>query len=173
MEKVRTYPNPFPAIFYLFIFLFFLIFACLLIIALIESSNFWLILILTIPVSFLILTYVHCSNYFTLLLINNNQITIYQWLKLKVIELKFEEVSGYSLSEVSFGEVTLSFKSKSFVIYSKYENPIEIIKGFNLNYDMVLQNIKNSKIVKFGFEPYQTNKYFRIRKFKYDYLVKK
>jgi hypothetical protein len=175
MKTVNTFPN----LLWLFLNLVFLLFLGIMILICLEwvfefkgffknnDENKIGMIFLLIFVSLIFLYfYYQLSNQFIFAKISSNGIVIYQLLKLKVEKLSFEDVNGYSKSEISYGRVPLNFTSKSIIIYSKRNNQFEIIKLFNLNYENFKSELKNIESEYLGKEPYQTEKIYK-RKYKY------
>ena len=107
--------------------------------------------------------YSQISNQLTYIKINNSGIVIYRPLRLKKFIFDWKEIRGFSISEFWYGKKLYS--SKSLIIYSKTENPIEIINLFNLNFDQVFLSLKKNKVTKLGNETYQTGIWKRKYRF--------
>lgn len=170
MNSKKTYPNPFWYLLYIFIFIPFPVITYFLVRIILNEGIYVMFIFVSLLITFTIYFYTQLSNFLTFISINNSKIKIYQLLKFKIHIFEIDEISGYSLSEFYFGRNPSFFTSKSFVIYSKKNKPLEIIKMFNLNYLEVLSEIKKKNIIKFGFEPYVTSLLYR--KYKYGYLIR-
>jgi hypothetical protein len=175
MKTIKTFPN----LLWLLINLFFLSFFGIIILVCLEwifefkgffrNSNdnkigMLLLLILISPI--FLYFYYQLSNQFTFAKISSSEIVIFQLMKLKIKTLRFEEINGYSKSKISYGKIPLNYNSKSIVIYSKNDNQFELIKIFNLNFEIFEDKLKQTKIKYFGNEQYQTKKIFK-RKYKF------
>jgi hypothetical protein len=108
------------------------------------------------------LSYFFCF-YFKYIIIEHNQVSIFELNKLKTTKANFEEILGYSKSEVHFGRYT--WKTKSIIIYYKSGKTSEILNSFVSDLDFLEQELKNKKIKYLGFENYDTGWFFR--KYKY------
>ncbi|KGO85650.1 hypothetical protein [Flavobacterium suncheonense] len=175
MRTIRTYPNIFWLTINLFILTFFgfMILVCLEwlfeFIGFFKHNNekvgmFFLLLFVTIFFSYF---YYQVSNQFTFAKLDSDGIKIFQLLKLKIKNLSFENIKGYSNSEVSYGRVPLNYTSKTIIIYLKNneERPFELIKLFNFNFKNFTSEIKKTNIIYLGKEPYQPGIYKRKYKF--------
>lgn len=169
--KANTYPNIFWCSLYLIMLLLIALPLYFIFKIILKSHDYKFLFIEIIFIGLLILIYFQISNFFSFISINSSHIKILQPLKLKYLKIKLDEIGGYSLSEFYIGSNPSLLKSKSFIIYPKTSKPIEIIKMFNINFTNILFLIKKSEIVKFGSEPYVTG--FILRKYKYNYLIKK
>lgn len=160
---MRTYPNIlWLAINMIFISFLFTI-LIFMILAIIINENYWILFPFSIVALIITMFYYQLSNQFALIIINENEIKLYQPLKFKKTRLKLEDIKGYSISEFSYGRNLYS--SKSFIIYPKYGKGIEIIKLFNHKFDEILSLLKTYSITKLGHEPYETGIYKRKYKF--------
>lgn len=148
----------------------FVLIVCFILRVIIEEKMLLLSFLVILIIFFIVYFYYQISNFFTFVSVDINQLKVYQLLKFRIKTFQLEEISGYSLSEMYFGNAPSLFKSKSFVIYPKKTKPFEVIQLFNLNFNNVLSEIKRNNITKFGFEPYVTGWF--IRKYKFGYLIK-
>ena len=175
MKTVKTFPN----LLWLLLNLAFLSFFGLMIFVCLEwifefkgffknnSENKIGMIFLLIFVSLIFLYfYYQLSNHYTFAKISSSGIVIFQLLKLKIEKLSFEEINGYSKSEISYGRVPLNYTSKSIIIYSKRYNQFELIKIFNLNFENFEKEFMKAEIKYLGKEQYQTEKIYK-RKYKY------
>ncbi len=108
------------------------------------------------------LLYFFCF-YFKYIIIDNNTLSIFELKKLKVNNVKFDEVIGYSKSEVYFGRY--SWKSKSIIIYLKSGKVSEFVNSYVSNLDLLEIELKNKKVKYLGFEGYNTGWFYRQYKF--------
>ena len=163
MAGNRTFPN----VFWILINLIFIIFLSTIVVfmtlAISKNHNYGILFPLILVLAILLVFYIQLSNHFSFFIVNENGIQIIQPLKLMKVDLKWNEIKGYSTSEFRYGRDL--YKSKSFVIYSKTKAPIEVIKLFNLKFDETLSSLKNYPIQKLGSEAYQTGIYKRKYKF--------
>ncbi len=113
------------------------------------------------------LLYFFCF-YFKYVLLNKKSISIFELKNLKIEEIKFDEIIGFSKSEVYFGRY--NWKSKSIVIYSKTGKATELLNSFISNLDLLETELKNEKIKYLGFENYNTGYFFRKYKFIEKYI---
>lgn len=175
MKSTKTYPN----ILWLTInFMFLTIFGILILVCLewifefigfFKNSNqnkIGMLILLFLVSSIFLYLYYQLANHFTFAKINSSEITLFQLLKLKILKLKFSEIYGYSKSEISYGRVPLNYCSKSLIIYSIKNNPFEIIKLFNVNFENFETALKKTEITYLGKEQYEFEKMYK-RKFKY------
>lgn len=175
MNTIKTFPN----LLWLLLNLIFLSFFGIMILVCLEwifeikgffkynSENKTGMIFLLIFVSLIFLYfYYQISNHFTFAKINSSGIVIFQLLKVKIMKFNFEEINGYSKSEISYGRVPLNYTSKSIIIYTKRNNQFELIKIFNLNFENFAKEIKKQEIKYFGKEQHQTEKIYK-RKYKY------
>ncbi|WP_264550164.1 hypothetical protein [Flavobacterium sp. N2820] len=174
MKSIKTYPN----IFWLIINLTILSFFGMMILVCLEwifefnhffinsrDGKFVMFLLLLFASSFFAALYYKLSNEFTFAILNSEKIKIFQLLKFKILTLKYNEIKGYSNSEIYYGRVPLHFVSKSIIIYSE-KNQFELIKLFNFNFEIFKNEMKKLKITYFGKEPYQTGIFKRKYKYK-------
>jgi hypothetical protein len=101
--------------------------------------------------------------YFKYITFTKNSISIFELITLKIEEIKFDEIVGFSKSEVYFGRY--NWKSKSIVIYFKTGKVSELLNSFVSNLDQLETELKNEKIKYLGFENYNTGWFFRKYKF--------
>lgn len=92
-----------------------------------------------------------------------NYVSIFELKNLKVTKVKFEEILGYSKSEIYFGRYT--WKSKSIIIYYKSGKVSEVTSSFVSNIELLEKELKNNKVKYFGFESYSTGLFYRQYKF--------
>jgi hypothetical protein len=164
MKIARTFPNIFWITINLSVLFFFVALVISMIVAISKNGQFLIVLPALFILTFSILFYYQFSNHFSYVILNENEIQIYQPLRFKHICLTFKEIDGYSTSEVSFGKNL--FSSKSFILYPKFGNEIEIIKIFNFNFNEVLKSLDKTNILKYGPEPYKTGILKRKYKFR-------
>jgi len=174
MKIIKTYPNIFWLIPNLIILSFFGIMVLICLDWIFEFNHFFInsgdnkigMFILLILMASTFLAFYHkLSNEFTYAVLNSEKVKIFQLLKFKIISFNYNEIKGYSNSEIYYGRVPLYFRSKSIIIYSE-KNQFELIKLFNFNFETFSKEIKKSKITYFGKEAYQTG----IFKRKYKYI---
>lgn len=127
-----------------------------------NTNNLFIVLMLFFTLV-LAIFYYQFSNQFTILFVNESKVEIYKPLRFQRFCIKNEDIRGFSTSEIWYGKYLYS--SKSFVIYTKSLEEIEIINIVNLNFDKVLSLLKKYKIKNLGKEPYQTG--FFKRKYKF------
>ncbi len=108
------------------------------------------------------LLYFFCF-YFKYVVIEKNTISIFELKNLKITKVNFDEVLGYSKSEVYFGKYT--WKSKSIIIYYKSGKISEITSSFVSNVQLLEKELKNRKVKNLGFEYYNTGWFYRQYKF--------
>lgn len=129
--------------------------------------DFWILSGSLLYLSFIGLVIFHLtyflSFYFKFLVINDNEISIFELNKLKMTKFMWNEIEGYSKSEVYFGKHM--WKSKSIVIYFKNGRKSEIVSAFVTNLTDIEKELKKNKIKSFGFESYQTGWFYREYKF--------
>ena len=101
--------------------------------------------------------------YFKWVSIFERNISIFELNKLKKTEVDFNEILGYSKSEVYFGKH--AWKSKSIVIYFKSGKTSEILSSFVSGVDELEKELKRKKVKYLGFEHYNTGWFFRQYKF--------
>ena len=111
------------------------------------------------------LLYFFCF-YFKYVVIEKNTLSIFELKNLKITKVNFDDVLGYSKSEVYFGKYT--WKSKSIIIYYKSGKVSEITSSFVSNVQLLEKELKNRKVKNFGFESYYTGWFYR----KYRYAKK-
>ncbi|NQY31469.1 MAG: hypothetical protein HRT69_18630 [Flavobacteriaceae bacterium] len=92
-----------------------------------------------------------------------NGFAIFEYHKLKTSKVDYNEISGFSNSEVYFGKYT--WKSKSLVVYTKSNGVFEILNNYNSSNDKFELELKKHKIKYYGFEEYSTGWYFREYRF--------
>lgn len=131
-----------------------------------SGNKIGMVILLFFVSSVFLYFYYQLSNQFTFAKINSNGLVVFQLLKLKISKLNFEEINGYSKSEISYGRVPLNYCSKSIIIYSKNNNQFELIKIFNLNFENFEKELKKVEIKYLGKEQYQIEKIYK-RKYKY------
>jgi hypothetical protein len=163
MAGNRTFPNVFWILVNLILILFLSAVVVFMTFAFLKNSNYGILFPLILVLSILVVIYIQLSNHFSFVIINQDGIRIVQPLKLKKINLKWENIKGYSTSEFWYGKNL--YKSKSFIIYSKTKEATEIIKLYNLKFDETVSSLKNYQIQQLGSEPYQTGIWKRKYKF--------
>lgn len=104
------------------------------------------------------LLYFFCF-YFKYVVIEKNTLSIFELKNLKITKVYFDEVLGYSKSEVYFGKYT--WKSKSIIIYYKSGKVSEITSSFVSNVQLLEKELKNRKVKNIGFESYNTGWFYR------------
>ena len=103
------------------------------------------------------------SFYFKYVVIDGENLSIFELNKFRFKRVSFDEVLGYSKSEAHFGRY--SWKSKSIVIYFKNGETSELVKVFISNFDLLEEELKKKKVRYLGFEDYQTGWFYRKYKF--------
>lgn len=129
------------------------------------ESGFWffaIIFLLFLGYFTFHLAYFFCF-YFKSVTVEKERLSIFELNKLKSYKVGFEEILGYSKSEVYFGRYT--WKSKSIIVYSKTGNVSEILSSFVFNVEEIEKELKLKKIKYLGFEHYDTGLFFRKYKF--------
>lgn len=168
--KKTFYPKIlFPTVKLIFT-VFFLSLFCLSILLLFNESKrtesgFWFSVIIFILFSGYVtfhLAYFFCF-YFKKVTIEKDTLSIFELNKFKSTKVSFDEILGYSKSEVFFGKYT--WKSKSIIVYSKVGNVSEILSSFVSNIDDIEKELKIKKIKYLGFEHYDTGLFYRKYKF--------
>jgi hypothetical protein len=101
--------------------------------------------------------------YIKIIRFEGNFITVFELYKLKNTKINYNEIQGFSTSEVYFGKYL--WKCNSIVIYTKTKKTIEILSNYNSSYKKFEQKLKKRKIKYYGFEEYNTGWYFREYKF--------
>lgn len=125
-----------------------------------------MLFLLPFATSIFLVFYYQISNHFTFAKINSGEIIIFQLLKLKIKKLKFEEINGYSKSEISYGTVPLNYTSESLILYSTKNSQYEIIKLYNFNFETFEKEFKKTQVKYLGKEQYQSKGLYK-RKYKY------
>lgn len=175
MKSIKTYPNIFWITINLAILSFFGTGILVCLEWIFEFVGFFknssenkigMVFLLLFVTSIFLLFYYQISNQFTFVKINSSEIVIFQLLKLKIEKLKFDEIYGYSKSEMSYGKVPLNYCSKSLILYSKENNQYEIIKIYNFNFDTFEKELKKMQLKYLGKEQYQSKGFYK-RKYKY------
>jgi hypothetical protein len=174
MKIVRTYPN----LLWLILNFVFLIFFGILIFIFIsvlfnfktyfiinDPNRFWAVFPLIFATFIFVYFYYQLSNHFTFARLNTNDISFYQVMKFKFVNIRLKDIKGYSNSEISYGRIPLNYTTKSIVIYIKDGDQFELIKLFNYNFDNFTKELKDNKIKYLGKEQYQSGIY--KRKYKY------
>ncbi|MBS4039489.1 MAG: hypothetical protein KGZ81_02700 [Flavobacteriales bacterium] len=170
MKKIFYPKLLFPVIKLLFI-LFFLSMLLFSVKNLIENISlkfdFWILMGSFLLLSFIGLVIFHLtyflSFYFKFLEINETGIFIFELIKMKKSYFSFNDIKGYSKSEVYFGRNM--WKSKSIVIYFNNGIQSEIVSVFVTNLTELEKILKNKKIKYLGFEGYQTGLFYREYKY--------
>jgi hypothetical protein len=174
MKIIRTYPN----LLWLILNFVFLIFFGILIFIFIsilfniktyfiinDPNRFWTVFPLIFTTFIFVYFYNQLSNHFTFARLNTDDISFYQIMKFKILNISLKEIKGYSNSEISYGRIPINYTTKSIVIYTKDGNQFELIKLFNYNFDNFTKELKDNKIKYLGKEHYQSGIY--KRKYKY------
>ena len=103
------------------------------------------------------------SFYFKYVVIDDENLSIFELNKFKFKKNTLDEILGYSKSEAYFGKN--GWKSKSIVIYFNNGETSELVKVFISNFDSLEEELKSKKIKYLGFEGYQTGWFYRRYKF--------
>ena len=85
------------------------------------------------------------SFYFKYVVIDGENLSIFELNKFKFKKNTLDKILGYSKSEVYFGRY--SWKSKSIVIYFKNGETAELVKVFLSNFDTLEEELKMKKII--------------------------
>ena len=101
--------------------------------------------------------------YFKKVTIEEDTLSIFELNKFKSTKVSFDEILGYSKSEVFFGKYT--WKSKSIIVYSRVGDVSEILSSFVFNVDEIEKELKHGKVKYLGFEHYNTGLFHRKYKF--------
>ncbi|MEM0575817.1 hypothetical protein [Flavobacterium polysaccharolyticum] len=104
------------------------------------------------------LLYFFCF-YFKYVVIKKNTISIFELKNFKITKADFDDVLGYSKSEVYFGKYT--WKSKSIIIYYKSGKVSEITSSFVSNVQLLEKELNTRKVKNMGFEYYNTGWFYR------------
>ena len=166
MIKHSTFPNPIWILFQLMFMLAMLGVGFFTLSLTLKGLNVILILVVLFQLAVFFLLYVQLANHFTFVHVKENGIRIVQPLRLKNVFLSWDEIHGFSTSQIHFGNRGGTFKSKSFIIYSKRNTVFEIIKIYNFRFDSVLHSLKKFPIKKLGTESYDTGFWKRKYRFK-------
>jgi hypothetical protein len=148
----------------------FLVLFCLVIVILFDKSKnkdfgFWLsaiFFLLFLGYFSFHLAYFFCF-YFKIVTIEHKTLSIFELNKLKSTKLNYDDILGYSKSEVFYGKYT--WKSKSIIIYSRFGYVSEIQSSFTFGVNEIEKELKNRKVKYLGFEHYDTGLFFRKYKF--------
>lgn len=97
--------------------------------------------------------------YFKYVVIEKNTISIFELKNFKITKADFNDVLGFSKSEIYFGKYT--WKSKSIIIYYKSGKVSEITSSFVSNVQLLENELKTRKVKKMGFEYYNTGWFYR------------
>lgn len=120
--------------------------------------DFWLFIGSLVFLSFIGLMIFHLtyflSFYFKFLEIDDKRISIFELIKMRKSNFSFNDIKGYSKSEVYFGRQM--WKSTSIVIYFNNGIQSEIVSVFVSNLTELEKILKSKKIKYLGFESYQT-----------------
>lgn len=170
--KKKFYPKLIFPLLNVLVILFFVSMISFFVKNLIENISlkldFWTLLGSLFFLSFVGLVIFHLtyflSFYFKFIVINDNEISIFELNKLKMTKSILNEIEGYSKSEVYFGRHL--WKSKSIVIYFKNGIKSEIVNVFVSNLTDLEKELKKNRIKNFGFESYKTGWFFREYKFR-------
>ncbi len=101
--------------------------------------------------------------YLKIIRFERNFITFFEFHTLKTTKIEYNDIKGFSKSEVYFGRYL--WKSKSIIIYTKTNKTFEILNNYNSSYVKFELELKKRKIKCYGFEEYKTGWYFREYKF--------
>lgn len=99
------------------------------------------------------------SFYFKSAVVDDGSISIFELYKLKTTAVPFEEIEGYSKSEVYFGKY--GFKSPSLVVYFKSGKVAELLNDFVADLDLLEKELQEKGITYLGSEPYSTGVFIR------------
>lgn len=170
MKKIFYPKFIFPLVQLIFI-LFFVFMLLFFINSLIKNRtlefDFFNVIGLIIYISFVCLVIFHLiyflSFHLKLLIIKDEDLSIFELNKFGVTHLKMIDIEGYSKSEVYFGKYI--WKSKSIVIYFKNGMKSEFANIFVMKFHDLVEELQRNKIKYFGFESYQTGWFYREYKF--------
>lgn len=101
--------------------------------------------------------------YFKSVVIDTNSIAIFELRNLKTTRAAFEDISGYSKSEVYFGKY--GWKTQSVVIYYQSGKVAELLNDFVSDLDLLEKELQNKGVNYLGFEPYTTGLFVRDYQF--------
>lgn len=164
MSKLKTFPNVFWITINILIVIFFLSLTVFMGFVFLKNKNIAILIPLLFMLLLAIMFYIQLSNHFVYISRNEVGIKINQPLKFKFVKLNWNQLKGYSVSEIWFGKNL--FCSKSFIIYSNDERVFEIIKICNFGFNEMLLSFNDKKIYYLGKEPYDTGFYSRKYMFK-------
>jgi len=101
--------------------------------------------------------------YLKIISFKENGFEVFEYNKLKTTPINYNDISGFSNSEVYFGKHT--WKSNSIVVYTKSSGIFEILNNYNSGIERFELELKKRKIKYYGFEEYSTGWYFRAYEF--------
>lgn len=132
-----------------------------------SEFDFFHVMGLTIYLLFVCLVIFHLTYFFSfylkLLIIKDEDLSVFELNKVKVTRLKMNDIKGYSKSEVYFGKYL--WKSKSIIVYFKNGKKVEFVNAFVMKLNGLEEELKTNRIKYFGFESYQTGLFYREYKF--------
>lgn len=163
MTNNRTFPNVLWILVHLLLILFVATVAVFMIMAISKNKNFAILFPLMLDILVLMLLSIQLSKQFIFTAVGESGITLFQPLKFKKVTFGWNEIKGYSTSQIYYGNNL--YKSKTFIVYSKTEEAFEVIKLFNFKFEQTLASLEQYPIQKLGSEPYQTG--ILNRKYKY------
>ncbi len=140
-------------------------------IKLFSGFDFGILIALIFYVLFIGLIIFHLSYffsfYFKYLKIDDNYFSIFELNKFKTKKNTFDDILGYSKSEVYFGKNL--WKSKSIVIYFNNGETSEFLRIFISDLELFEKELKRRKVKYLGFEGYKTGWFYR----QYEFVLKK
>lgn len=132
------------------------------VVPLMPTGNPWVIPIIIAIFLLLIFSFLRSTLLDTISIrFQDNHIEISRFLGYKKQIIKFEDIQGFSDSEIEFGRFPT--KVSSVILYTDDNQSFELIKYNYLNFRMIREKLECFSYL--GFEPYQTGWAFRKYKF--------